>query len=125
MPIPRKLHFVYLAGEDSGAQGNIYARSPFCFVHYMAIKSAQLLNPGFEIYFHCDRAPQGPHWDELKSQVILSPVAQPTEVFGRPIAHIAHRSDVLRLTILRLHGGIYLDLDTICQKPPICWAMRW
>jgi len=41
----------------------------------------------------------------------------PTEVFGRPLRHFAHRADVLRLLALRRQGGIYLDMDTLCLKP--------
>ena len=44
-------------------------------------------------------------------------VELPTEVFGNPLSHFAHKADVLRLRILLETGGIYLDLDTICQRP--------
>jgi len=39
------------------------------------------------------------------------------EIFGNKLYHVAHKADVLRLKILIEHGGIYLDLDTICKKP--------
>jgi hypothetical protein len=40
----------------------------------------------------------------------------PAQVFGNPVEHFARKADVLRLQILLEHGGIYLDLDTICQR---------
>ena len=36
---------------------------------------------------------------------------------GRRLYHVAHKADVVRLQALKEHGGIYLDLDTICVKP--------
>lgn len=36
---------------------------------------------------------------------------------GRPLYHVAHKADVVRLQALKETGGIYLDLDTICVRP--------
>jgi len=47
--------------------------------------------------------------DKFKEFVTLNQVQAPTEIFGRKIYHCAHRSDVLRLTMLKEHGGIYMD----------------
>lgn len=30
----------------------------------------------------------------------------------------AHRADCLRAAVLALHGGVYLDADTVCLRPP-------
>jgi mannosyltransferase OCH1-like enzyme len=35
---------------------------------------------------------------------------------GRPLYHVAHKADVVRLQALKETGGIYLDLDTISVK---------
>ena len=36
---------------------------------------------------------------------------------GRPILHMAHVSDLLRLQALRDFGGIYMDMDVITVRP--------
>ncbi len=35
---------------------------------------------------------------------------------GRPLHHVAHKADVVRLQALKEKGGVYLDIDTICVK---------
>jgi mannosyltransferase OCH1-like enzyme len=46
----------------------------------------------------------------------VNKVAAPTEVFGRPLLHVANRADVLRLRALLDHGGIYLDADVFVHR---------
>jgi tetratricopeptide (TPR) repeat protein len=108
--IPRIFHFI------TGLDRNFGGR-PFAFIHYMAILSALRVNPGFraKVYYHYE--PSGPYWDAIKNEVQCVPVDLPTEVFGNPVNHFAHKADVLRMRILLEQGGIYLDLDTICQRP--------
>ncbi len=108
--IPRLFHFI--TGLDPNFGGK-----QFSFVHYMAIRSALELNEGFSarVYYHYD--PSGEYWERIKGRVELVRVPVPNEVFGNPVEHYAHKADVLRLRILLEHGGIYLNLDTICQRP--------
>ncbi|MGX5851087.1 glycosyltransferase [Mesorhizobium sp. PL10] len=108
--IPRTFHFI------TGLDGN-FGGKPFSFIHYMAIRSALQVNQGFraKVYYHHE--PSGTYWDAIKGDVELICVELPTEVFGNPVEHFAHKADVLRLRILLEQGGIYLDLDTICQRP--------
>ena len=47
----------------------------------------------------------------------LRKIEAPAEIFGRTLHHYAHRADVLRLSVLKEEGGIYLDIDTICLRP--------
>jgi hypothetical protein len=56
----------------------------------------------------------------------------PEHIFGQPLTHYAHKSDVVRLQVLQAHGGIYLDLDTLVARPfdsifvPFCaLAQEW
>lgn len=108
--IPRIFHFI--TGLDANFGGK-----PFSFVHAMAIRSALAVNEGFRAKVYCEHVPSGPYWDMVKDAVELVRVEAPREVFGNPIGHFAHKADVLRLRILLEQGGIYLDLDTICQRP--------
>ena len=43
-------------------------------------------------------------------------IEAPREIFGNPLFHVAHRSDVLRLQKLIEHGGIYLDTDVFVHR---------
>ena len=63
---------------------------------------------------HTDVQPSGLLFDLLRSLIQLRIVDEPHAVFGREIIRVQHKVDVLRLQILIEHGGIYLDLDTIC-----------
>ena len=108
--IPRIFHFI------TGLDANFGGR-PFSFVHYMAIRSALRVNKNFRarVYYHYE--PSGEYWDAVKGEVEPIRVDLPTEVFGNPVELYAHKADVLRMQVLLEHGGIYLDLDTICQRP--------
>ena len=83
----------------------------------MAIRSALQVNKGFvaKLYYNC--APNSRYWDLVKPDIELVHVDAPDEVFGNPVKLFAHKTDVLKLQLLLEHGGIYLDLDTICQRP--------
>jgi hypothetical protein len=109
-PIPNIFHFITGLDENFGGK-------PFSFIHYMAIRSALQANPGFraKVYYHFE--PSGDYWDAIKPDVEAVRVELPDEVFGNPVEHFAHKADVLRMRILLEQGGIYLDLDTICQRP--------
>ena len=107
--MPRVIHFITGLREDFGGK-------PFSFVHATAIRSALAVNPGYRVKLHLQHEPTGRHWESVRDPVVVH-VAAPTEVFGRPLEHFAHRADVLRLDILLREGGVYLDLDTICVRP--------
>ncbi len=108
--IPKNFHFITGLDENFGGK-------PFGFIHYMAIRSAMELNPEFTVYVYYQFEPSSPYWDLVKNDVITVIVKAPSEVFGRPVTHFAHKADILRLQFLLRTGGVYLDLDTICQKP--------
>jgi SAM-dependent methyltransferase len=108
--IPKNFHFI--TGLDKNFGGK-----PFGFIHYMAIRSAMELNPEFTVYVYYQFEPSSPYWDLVKNDVITVVVEAPSEIFGRPVTHFAHKADILRLQFLLRTGGVYLDLDTICQKP--------
>jgi hypothetical protein len=108
--IPNILHFVFGMAADFGGK-------PFSLVHYLAIKSAVELNRPTAVYFHYQYEPAGAYWQRAKDLVIVNKVSAPDFFMGRPLYHVAHKADVIRLLMLREMGGIYLDLDTISVKP--------
>ena len=61
--------------------------------------------------------PTGKWFDNIKDRLTLVEVDPPAEIFGNAITHYAHQADVIRLSMLHEHGGIYMDVDTICVEP--------
>lgn len=108
--IPNIFHFVFGMAADFGGR-------PFSLSHYLAIKSAAAVNKPETIFFHYEFEPTGEWWDKAKPLLTLNKVRAPESFMGRPLYHVAHKADVIRLQVLKEYGGIYLDLDTICVKP--------
>lgn len=108
--IPNIFHFVFGMATDFGGR-------PFSLSHYLAIKSAVDVNRPTAVYFHYEFEPSGKWWDKAKPLLTLKKIKAPDNFMGRPLYHVAHKADVVRLQVLKETGGIYLDLDTICVKP--------
>ncbi|HTI07494.1 MAG TPA: glycosyltransferase [Puia sp.] len=108
--IPNIVHFVFGLAPDFGGK-------PFSLVHYLAIRSAQVVNRPDQIIFHYRYEPEGEWWEKIRPSLTLNRIEIPTEIFGNELIHIAHKSDVVNLRALSECGGIYLDIDTICVRP--------
>jgi hypothetical protein len=109
--IPNIVHFVYGLGKDFGG-------IPFCLPHFLAIKSAFEVNRPEKIFMHCKYEPKNNvFWERAKSYFELVVTEPPKMIYGNPIYHYAHATDVVRLNALNWVGGIYLDIDTLCVKP--------
>ena len=106
--IPNILHFVFLSEKIGGKQ--------FAFSHFMAIKSAIVVNSPSDVFLHCEYEPTGEYWELVKNYITLNFIEAPTEIHGNKLIHLAHKADVIRLRALYKTGGIYLDIDTICVK---------
>jgi mannosyltransferase OCH1-like enzyme len=108
--IPNIFHFCYGFTKDFGGK-------PFSLVHYLALKSAYEINRPDAVFFYYKFIPEGEWWEKAKKIITLVQIEPPVEVFGNRLYHVAHKSDVWRLSALIEFGGIYMDLDTICVKP--------
>ena len=108
--IPNIFHFVFGMATDFGGR-------PFSLSHYLAIKSAADVNKPEAIFFHYEFEPTGEWWEKAKPLLTLNKIKAPESFMGRPLYHVAHKADVVRLQALKEYGGIYLDLDTICVRP--------
>lgn len=108
--IPKKFHFVFGLAEDFG-------NKPWGLAHYLSIKSALDVNDVEKANFYYKYKPEGEWFERIEDRLNLIRIEPPTEIFGRPLLHIAHQTGVIRLQILLEDGGIYMDVDTICNKP--------
>lgn len=108
--IPDILHFVFGMAPDFGGK-------PFSLAHFLSVKSAVVLNKPLATYFHYQYEPEGDWWEKTKPLVKLNKIVAPDEIFGRPLYNFAHKTDVVRLQMLKQTGGIYFDIDTISVKP--------
>jgi SAM-dependent methyltransferase len=107
--IPRILHYTFGMARDFGGK-------PWSLVHHVCLKSAvEWIRPE-KVYFHCEFEPSGPWWELSRPLVSIAKMEAPKEIFGRPLRHVAHQSDVVRLKKLIEHGGIYLDADVLVQR---------
>ena len=106
LPIPNILHFNF--GFKRGAT--------FELEHYIAVASAIHHNQPDCVVFLYEHEPNGDAWQMLKRIVTPIQVKAPRTVFGRKLEHHSHKSDVVRLYVLNILGGIYLDLDTITLR---------
>ncbi len=104
--IPNVIHFIWIGKGP-----------PFSLLHYLSIVSAAKVNRPDALVFHFADEPAGPWWERAKPYLVLERITAPEEIFGNPVEHYAHKTDVLRLDILGRSGGIYLDLDVVCVNP--------
>ena len=105
--IPNIIHFIYGFKEQI---------EEFELYRYIAIKSAYDVNRPDKIYFYYYYEPFGYWWDKIKHLLILEKINPPNKIYDNKIHHYAHKADIIRLEKLIEHGGIYLDIDTICLK---------
>lgn len=108
--VPNHLHFVFGLRPDFGGR-------PFSLIHYLALRSAVMVNRPDKVTLWYAHEPQG-RWWEMACELAERRTIDAFDSFHNvPREHYAHRADVARLQILYDYGGIYLDLDTICVKP--------
>lgn len=94
-----------------------FGGKPWSWIHHMSVVTAAAVNKGARIMFWHEHEPTGQWWEASRPYLTLRKIAAPTEVFGRPLVHPAHRADVVRLLVLLEHGGVYLDADVWCLRP--------
>ena len=109
-PIPAIVHFIFGLSDDP-------AQRVFTFAHYAAVQAAHNLLQPAALWLHYAHLPSGAWWERSRPLLQLRKTHAHGDIFGRPLAHAAHRSDVLRLQVLIAHGGIYLDLDVVVVRP--------
>jgi Glycosyltransferase sugar-binding region containing DXD motif len=107
--VPKILHYTFGMASDFGGK-------PWSLVHHVCLKSAVERIAPEQIFFYYEFEPSGPWWELSRELITPVRIEAPREIFGRPLDHVAHRSDVVRLQKLIKHGGIYLDADILVQR---------
>jgi Glycosyltransferase sugar-binding region containing DXD motif len=107
--IPKILHYTFGMASDFGGK-------PWGLVHHVCLKSAIERIAPEQVFFYYEFEPSGPWWNLSRELVTLVRIEAPRQIFDRPLPHVAHRSDVVRLQKLIEHGGIYLDADVLVQR---------
>src|SRR6516165_46657 len=107
MTIPKTLHFCFGFSTVGG---------DWSLVHYACIKSAlgHIKPEQATLYF--EYSPNGPFWERTQKIINCERIRAPREIFGKHLAHYAHRADVFRLEKLLEVGGIYLDCDVLVHR---------
>ncbi len=109
--LPRLIHFIHGMVPQDGA-------GDFGLAEYLAMVTAQAHHPRHKLVLWYSHAPSGnPFWQAAVRLAEAVRVDAPTVIHHRPLAHPAHRADVLRLQVLLEHGGIYLDTDMLVLRP--------
>jgi hypothetical protein len=108
MTIPNIIHFCFGLQEQ---------KTPFLFVHYVAVLSAKIVNNPDTIYMYYHYEPFGEWWDRLKPIVTLEKVDIPISIGNKAIVQTAHKADIIRMVKLIERGGVYFDIDTISYRP--------
>ena len=105
--IPKVLHYFW--GMDT-------TDKPWSLVHYVCVRSAvERIKPD-RTFIHYEYRPVGRWWKETCKIATPVRIRAPRYVFGNPVTHPAHRSDVARLRTLIARGGIYLDADVLVHE---------
>ena len=66
-------------------------------MHHVCLMSAITHIRPERVLFYYEYEPTGAWWELSRAIVTLVKIAAPREIFGKPLAHVAHRSDVVRL----------------------------
>lgn len=108
--IPNVIHYVFGLKKQT---------EEFLFVYYLSVLSASKVNDPDKIYFYYHYEPFGHWWEKLKKikNITFEKVDIPTHMGNKPIKHVAHKADKIRMDKLYERGGVYMDIDTISVRP--------
>ncbi|CAG8496123.1 4693_t:CDS:2 [Cetraspora pellucida] len=107
--VPKILHYVYLNEDPNNL--------PFNFIQWLAYTSAiETIKPE-KTYFHCIHEPKSYWYQLIKPKLSIMKTRIVSEIFGNRVNVIQHKSDIIRMEVLRDFGGIYLDNDIIVLQP--------
>ncbi|OWF40609.1 hypothetical protein KP79_PYT04486 [Mizuhopecten yessoensis] len=88
------------------------------FYHFLSFMSVHLFQAPCVILVH-GHLPGGPYWRYLVRVVpnIIHVATNPPSTFnGKSIVSMEHKSDLVRLFVLKEYGGIYFDIDSVLLR---------
>ncbi|BFZ23028.1 hypothetical protein BsWGS_26066 [Bradybaena similaris] len=94
----------------------IFGVYQFKFKHYVSVLAAKKFISPTAIYVIGDQHPKGKWWQETLNKIhgvrfLYREI--PTTISGKTPKTLHHVSDIVRLQIIYMNGGIYLDTDMI------------
>ena len=89
----------------------------FCFAHYLAVISAKVINNPDKLFVYYIVEPFGKWWDKLQPFIIATKVDNPTVWGTKQITKSGHKSDYIKMMMLKEHGGVYIDINTLTVQP--------
>ncbi|KAL8619525.1 hypothetical protein ACOMHN_011876 [Nucella lapillus] len=107
--VPRIVYFV------------IFGKYTFQFCHYVSVMAAKRHVTPSALYVIGDAHPVGYWWQRLIKDCkgvcfVYRPC--PGAINGQKVIFPHHWSDIVRLQVLLLNGGLYLDLDMVLTRDP-------
>jgi hypothetical protein len=97
--IPKIFHFVWITKDFMNERNNILP------CHDITIRSFKVNNPDFDIMI----------WNNKKISELVSKMDKKLlDLILNEKTLLAQKTDILRMYILNMYGGIYSDLDVIC-----------
>uniref|UniRef100_A0A2C9KU59 Alpha-1,4-N-acetylglucosaminyltransferase n=1 Tax=Biomphalaria glabrata TaxID=6526 RepID=A0A2C9KU59_BIOGL len=87
--------------------------------NYIAVVAAYRHVQPVALYIVGDRHPQGEWWERVRRDVPGLRFVfreKPSSIAGRPAKFVEHLSDLVRMQLLYMNGGIYLDLDMVVLR---------
>lgn len=104
-----QVHFIHLGGD-------------FLWQHWRAIETARVHDAPITVW--CVEEPTGGAWDAIGYDITVRELVagshHPRAYLNHPMG-LANVKDLFAWALLREHGGLYLDLDTISLRP--CWDL--
>ncbi|XP_061186692.1 uncharacterized protein LOC133194798 isoform X2 [Saccostrea echinata] len=105
--VPNIIHYIWFGIQN------------FELIHFVSFYSAYKKQKPCLILLFSDFLPFGDLWDLLLTvipNIIHIRVSAPLYISGRRISWVQHKSDIVRLLILKEYGGIYCDTDQIILR---------
>ncbi|XP_061194618.1 uncharacterized protein LOC133202753 [Saccostrea echinata] len=100
--VPNIVHYIWLGKRE------------FEFIYFVSFYSTHKNQKPCLIFLYFDILPFGKWWDILPkfvNNIVYIKITPPTEISGKKVKWVEHKSDIMRLKILKEYGGIYLDTD--------------
>ncbi|CAF1254550.1 unnamed protein product [Adineta steineri] len=116
-PIPLIVHFIVGQIDQKTETHYFKHTTPFGIINYLTFLAARRNLRPKKFFVHFYEEPNTFWWNitkkdrEINFSLIKTRLVE--NIFGHPVYHHSHRSDILRLEILLKYGCIYLDTDVL------------